>query len=228
MRICLCLGLLAACLSLSILGCSSTDPAKPSGFLERPDAMEQVGVIPFQRIWSQKDTNWDLYHNVCVAPVRADFLTKREIFPATSSVREARRAGAKLEMALRETFEDDKVKRFRLVQRPAVRTLLIELAIVEITPRGTAGEKSKSTIRGSLAMEGRITDAMTGRVLATLADRRRGPSLITAPAIGWWGHVDRITKAWARDLVRALDQAGRREISGDWPFELRAWPQTRH
>lgn len=229
MRTSLCLGLLlpAVCLSISILGCSSPDPARPSGFLERPDAMERVSAIPFQRIWSQKDTNWDLYRSVCVAPVRTDFLTKREVFATGDSKSKATSAGAKLEMALKEAFDDAKNKRYQLRQRPAVKTLLIELAIVEITPRLTAGEKSNSTIRGSLAFEGRISDAATGQVLATMADRRLGPSLISAPGIGYWGHVDRITKAWARDLVQALDMAGRREISGDWPFELKAWPRTR-
>jgi hypothetical protein len=228
MRISFRLGLLAAGLSVLVPACSSSGPAEPSGYLERPDAMERVRGIPFQRIWSREGTNWEQYHSVCVAPTRTDYLMGRQIYSTGDSKRLAIQAGAKLETALRRRFEQQEKPRYRLVERPAVRTLLIELAIVEITPRLTSGSGSRtSTVRGTLAFEGRITDAATGTVLATMADRRMGPPVVLRPDMGHWGHLDGIVQGWARDLVDTLDQAGRRELPEHWPFDLKTWPRTR-
>ncbi len=129
-----------------------------------------------------------------------------------------------------------KSKKYHLVDKPGPRTIVLELALVKIVPgkpvlgaaknlatpvvgafrlmaiaaapaKTAVSASTDSPLQASVAIEGRIRDAMTKKVIATFADREKQESAIfNLEDFSAYGNLKQIVDEWARQFVEVLDK----------------------
>ena len=102
----------------------------------------------------------------------------------------------------------------------AKNTMILELALVELVPTKAfihavanfigflipGAQTIGLTGSGSVAIEGRIRDADTGKVIFKFADRQQDKtSIVSIKDITWHGHAEEIIDDWAREFVELYD-----------------------
>jgi hypothetical protein len=153
-----------------------------------------------------------------------------------------------LAVELRETFvdaiRDDPNRRLELVEGIAEHTLVLEMALIEVVPNkawlgalGLAAYGSPNVPagvavgtlatffdRGWVSIEGRLRDAITGRVLYQFADSEMGKTrILDLEVLMWYGHADEIFRDWAVQFVERINKP-LNEVVADSPwFTLRPW-----
>ncbi|UCE86655.1 MAG: DUF3313 domain-containing protein [Deltaproteobacteria bacterium] len=230
--------LLAGALALA---CASKPaaPAPDSGFLPEPERMtEQRDRFPFDRVWVSPDYVRDRYTRLWIKPVNTDHLMNMDWYDQSTAQHVKIREGANLlarymHNAFRTAIYYDPNKRYTLVEQVDPRTLILEMAIVEVTPNDAtlgalglvlpplrrAGEK------GSVAMEGRIRDGETQEILGMFADREEARQRVLDPkAVTWWGHSEAIIDVWAKELVKLINTPPDFTVQEESPsFSLQPW-----
>ena len=130
-------------------------------------------------------------------------------------------------------------KHFKLVDKPAPKTLKLDFFIVQVVPGKPiqGGLSNLSTLSpigflllplkmgiksasgsggGAIAMETIITDSETNQILAVFASREKAAtSLFSTKDFTSYGAVRSIVRIWSRDIVETLDQVreGEKDIS---------------
>lgn len=135
---------------------------------------------------------------IFVAPVNLKFLKPTgKTFARVEENRFGRpRPVAEVAAYLRKSFGDAFTApgaRYHPVQRPGKRSLVLETALTEFTPTSPRGNIAKTVasfmvgpisavagpwVKGTIAMEARLKDPQTGRVLYQFADRESDPMTI--------------------------------------------------
>ncbi len=181
---------------------------------------------PFQQSWVQPGVDFKNYNEVMLAPISLEHLAPA---PATNSAfQDNRSASIDAAVSAGEAFtravQDDSAHRFALVTRAEAKTIVVEMAIVELGPSlrpssadafGIPTTTSASSAlqreanlngRGTIGMELKLRDGKTNQVIAIFADTRRAE----APAGGeklapGYGFANQIAGDWMRQIVAMLN-----------------------
>lgn len=239
------LSTVAGCLLLAV-GCQ-VKPAPDSGFLANPELMQAHRErAPFDRVWVKPGFNKDNYQKLIISAVNTDYLMTNTGWDAANPANNVLRDSAReLAAFTRDTFvnafRDDPLRRFALTYRPAPRTLVLDLAIVELVPSkaalgalGLAAPLAKApalavvskAAGGStcVAIEGRLRDAQTGEVLMMFADREEPPNrIIDAKAVTWYGDAKDSIAVWAKQLVELANTPPSQQVKDAADFTLKPW-----
>ena len=115
--------------------------------------------------------------------------------------------------------------------RPGSRTVILEMALVELVPTKvwlntvTVGLTTGTPVnRGTVAIEGRIRDGASGKVIATFADREVSKaSIVNRADLTWYFHAHRIIDEWAAQLVALVNARESEIVKRSSPFTLKPW-----
>ncbi|MCA8949677.1 MAG: DUF3313 family protein [Planctomycetes bacterium] len=236
----LALALLSAC-------AGKAPPAPPAGFADAAD-MTHNPALPFHRVWRDRAFDFTACDSICIAAVDTDYLLSQtwwqEVGRGSKAHADAVELGREFRDCVVAAFRDDPLHRFAVVDEGVLearrqRTLVLELAIVELVPNravlqvltlpagpmGLLARKGMDALeRTSIAFEGRVRDAASGAIVATVADREQKKSgLINVKNFTWYGHVREILAEWA-DQFRLVANKAPDEVVPDSPaWDLLPW-----
>ena len=217
---------------LILAGCKAA-PAPPAGFIQNHEIMTKDQKSPFHRVWY--DTNVDLndYERILIAPVNTNYLTQADWWQSITFAANRRKDSQRIAdytwTKVCGAFDSDPDKRFEAAYTRGPRTLVLEIALVQLVPTkiwlnaiGTVF--AMSVDYGSVAMEARVRDGATGKVIATFADREQGKSsLISIANLTWYSHARHIIDDWAKQMVEVIKTGGLENVADSPAFTLRPW-----
>jgi hypothetical protein len=207
----------------------------------RAQFMQQGWVAPDYR----DVTFADRFPAVYVAPVETDLLKQQDWWQAQSVPVLLGQMSNDVEMiagymrgAILREIRDYPGNRMAIAQGPGKNTLIIEVALTELVPSKAFWNTAATTAgfvipgagllsaagRGSIAVEGRLRDGSTGRVIATFADRR---SDLVAPinlrSYTWFAGADANINIWAKQGAKFLHAPPSELIKRTSEFTLSPW-----
>jgi len=201
--------------------------AAGTGFLPDPARMMADSRYPFHQSWVQPGADFKNYTEVMLAPISLEYLAP----PTTASggtPQDNRHASVDAAVFAGEAFtqavQDDPSRRFTIVTHVDAKTIVVEMAIVELTPSvrpssadafGIPTTTSASSAlqreanlngRGTIAMQLKLRDGKTNQVIAIFADARRadapsGDEKITPG----YAFANQIVGDWMRQIVAMLN-----------------------
>jgi len=224
-------------------------PAHDSGFLTDSARMaENRDRAPFHRTWVDPDFAAANYHSIRVAPVNTEFVLEQSTW-AKSNPRniviedDLKRIAGEFRQTVIEKFVESEQNRFAIVDSARDQTMILELAITELVPGkaflgmlGLAswaappgvgvpvGAVASFADDGWMAIEGRVRDAETGRVMAMFADRE-GPKtrVLDLEAATWYGHARESMNDWAEQFVVLANTPKDVQVEDSSAFTLLPW-----
>lgn len=226
-----------------IAGCKAA-PKKNTDFVQS-SIMTKQEKFPFHSAWVKPGLDKTLYNKVYVAPVNTSYVLLDEKDWWKYSFRtysELKKDVSDMGNFMRETFikafKNDPKKRFKVVKKPDEKTLILELAITELTPNkpylklarfapfgaGAAVTLLNQTNLSTVAFESKIRDGKTGEILAMFADREQEKkSIITTKNWTWYSHAKGIVEDWANQFVQIGNKKEEEVIKDSPTFELKPW-----
>jgi hypothetical protein len=222
-----------------LAGCE-TPPAPDAGFIDGSQTAHREGS-PFQRSWVQEGVDWKGYKGIYIAPVNTSHVLSSGSWKAVAKYGDADEDLQKEAQYMRDTFikafQEDPNKRFTVVDTPSARDLILEMAIVELTPNSPAmkaaefvpiaGWGVKAINKATpdyVSFEARIRDGATGTILATAADRRKAKTaLVNVQDYTWYGHADAIIKDWAKEFVEIANKRPGEIVKKSPGYQLKPW-----
>lgn len=235
----------------SFSGCKAKE-ADSSGFLENHELMSRDPTTPFQKTYWNRKFEKAAYAEVYVAPVNTDYIMSENLWEKASAVNVTREQIRQNVSAMAEytreafikAFRDDPNGRFKVVDKPGPKTLILELALTQLVPSkavlnamgyvswipsavsvGTGvvtGSEDKG--KGVVAIEGRVRDGASGEIVAMFADRENpSAALLDLKAINWWAPAKGIVDDWARQVVLLAQRRPGAVIRDTPTFELLVW-----
>ncbi|MCF6154013.1 MAG: DUF3313 domain-containing protein [Candidatus Brocadia sp.] len=230
------------------LGCK-TAPAPDTGYLEEPERMApQKERFPFDRVWVKPDVQKEDYDYIVIAPVNTEYLMEntgwKAANPGNTNLEEnALKLAQYTEEKFSEAFQKDERPGWKLVSSSGPRTVVLELAIVELVPSkatlgalrlaapafgpagiAVGGGAAAAGGRPSVAIEGRLKDSITGEEIFIFADRKEAQMrIIDLKAVTWWGHAKDIIKDWANECVELAKTPKDYQVKERGSFTLKPW-----
>lgn len=198
-----------------------------TGFLPDPARMMADSRYPFQQSWVQPGADFKSYTKVMLAPISLQYLAPP---PAASGGAPGDNRHASVDVAVfageafTRALQDDPSHRLTIVTEADAKTLVVEMAIVELAPSerpssadafGIPTTTSASSAlqreanlngRGTIAMQLKLRDGKTNQVMAIFADARRanapsGDEKITPG----YGFANQIAGDWMRQIEAMLN-----------------------
>ena len=235
---------LVAALLLTGLNACKTKAAKDSGFLgaSSGEMTEQRSRYPFDRAWVKAGVNRDNYSSVIVSPVNTTYLMEATGWKAANPGNLTLEKSVK-EMAdytrekFMKSFAEDKNHRFNVVGQPGPKTVILDLAIVEmipskavlnavamVAPAEVSIPASVAAGKASVAIEGRVRDAQTGETLMMFADREEPAyRIIDLKSLTWWSQAKDSIDLWAKQMVQLANTPPDAKVKDEAFFKLRPW-----
>ena len=239
------------CVLLSVavlMACKAKPLERDTGFLDAAgggEANEQRNLYPFHEAWFAPDWNAAKYRSIVIAPVNIDYLKKEGAW-AKANLKggrleeETAALAAMTQEAFETAFREDEQGRFEVVDVPRDDSLVMELALVEVVPNkavlgalgfaataasmGAAGIVAKETGKGSVAIEGRVKQASSGKVVAKFADREKGKfGPINLRRATWYGEQRKVIREWADQWRRIANAEPGEKVKDTKAFTLRPW-----
>ncbi|MCA8962189.1 MAG: DUF3313 family protein [Planctomycetes bacterium] len=232
------------CLALG--GCKAT-PAPAAGFIDDDDLRHHPD-LPFHRVWRDPDFDFDACDRIHVAEVDTDYLLTQTWWEGlgrgSKAHRDAVELAAEFRDLVRSEFRADEHHRFEVVDADSARAhpegaLVLELAIVDLVPNKAllqaltyaagpygvvARQGMDATSATSIAIEGRVRDPFTNRVVARFADReKKKAGLIHLDNFTWYGHVRGILEEWAVQFREVASKEPGQRVPDTKPFRLLPW-----
>ena len=223
-------------------GLLKADPGRPSPFIEHPAALAKDPVhTPFNKIErnpSQKA--WARVKNfdqIVILPVNIRYLRHKEHASPAEQMKEAR-AAANMAEYMRAKFQQAIAKggKYRVVSRPGHKTLVLELALVELQPTivplnvvGTgasvvapgANFVTSLASRGTIAFEGKLRNGETGELLEEFTDREHDKSSVFSfRDYASYAHGRRTADDWATELDAMSRTPRNQKVHGAMAFTL--------
>ena len=208
--------ILTAAALIFLGGCSSTQP-QYSGFLGDYSTLEPSPYLPKSLMYIAPGTDVSNYENVMVEPVRI-FANNEQIKANKGLLKEA-----STYLTQRVSNKLDKNPNFNLVTAPQEKTLKIEFALTAVEAvhddrKGyqyipvalvvsqaarASGAIDKNAI---VAMELRVSDASTGKILAKVLDSESGEKVTVEEKDLDMKHLKPALDKWANRFSDRLDQ----------------------
>ena len=215
-----------------LVGCKAA-PAPPAGFIQDHEIMVKDDKSPFHRAWYDPNTDWDGFTQVLVAPVNTHYLNEADWWESATFTADRRKDSHRIanymQTKVRNAFNSDPQKRFEPAESPGPRTLTLEMALVELVPTkvwlNAVGTIFAVTVdHGSVAMEAKVRDGVSGNVIATFADREHGKSsLVSVANLTWYSHAEHIIDDWAAQIVEVMKTGGTKPVEDSPTFTLQPW-----
>lgn len=226
--------LLALPLLLSAFLVSCNTQAPPTAFLGDKVKLSKDGQLPFQRSFQDPKANFAKYQKVYIAPTNTEFtelnglaMSGRNLMARKED--DIRTNGAYFQSRFREAFANSKTRKWQVVDQPSrdATTLIVEPALVQIGASkpiiGLAGAVVPGTgliNRPHAAMELRLKDARTGRIIAAAADRETPPiSPYDFSKLQFYRPAQNIMKEWAVQTVRWVNRSGNEQVGDTFFFQ---------
>lgn len=249
-RVLLLAGLVAGCATTNKV--LKASPAPDSGFLENADQMsEHRERAPFHRVWVDPSYSADHYQSIVVERVNTDHALAQSTW-AKANVRNLMPKDVKDDLTMiagefREAvirkFHDSQPNRFAIVDAPQGDSVIFELAITQLVPGkaflGTVGLAAWAAPApvgvpvgmaaafaqsGWTAIEGRVRDAKTGKVMAMFADREQSKTrVVDVQALTWYGHARESMDDWADQFVLLANTPKDVKVEDSSAFTLMPW-----
>ncbi|TMA25484.1 MAG: DUF3313 domain-containing protein [Deltaproteobacteria bacterium] len=224
-------------------------PAENSGFLENADQMkENRARAPFHSMWADPAYSASDYGSIQVAPVNTDYVAAQSTW-ARTNVRQFRikddlkMIATEFHETVEKKFKEAKDNRFAVVEAPRGDTLILELAITQLVPNkaflgaiGLASWAAPAPVGvpvgmlatfaddGWMAIEGRVRDAKTGKVMAMFADREAAKTrVVDVEAITWYGQARESMNDWADQFVLLANTPKDVTVEDSSAFTLLPW-----
>lgn len=202
--------------------------------------------FPFDRVWVKPGVQKEDYDYIVISPVNTQYLMENTGWKAANPgnidlENSAREMAQYTEETFREAFRNDERPGVKLASNPGPRTIVLELAIVELVPSKAAlgalglaapaagmiavGVGSKvASGRPSVAIEGRLKDGATGETVFMFADREESQfRIIDLKSVTWWGHAKDIIKDWADQCVQLAKTPKDYQVKDRGSFTLSPW-----
>ncbi len=218
---------------------SCVGPAVPTGFLKAHEPTERDHTTLFQRSWKKTDADFSKYRKVYIAPVDTTYTkikntryNERNLFkrPLTDDVK---KNAVFMENSLKKAFTHSKKREWDLISQPKrLRdALIVEAALVEIAPSRPSLEAVSTVVRGAgvlnnpvTAIEMRVTDARSGKILASFADRDMPPiAILDLAKIRFYKAQQNVMNRWAKQTVRWLNGNEPNPALESIPFRPITW-----
>ncbi len=237
-------------MAVSSMGCKAK-PAPDSGFLEQANLMTEVKRAPFDRSYWDPQYDPNNYTELLVAPVNMDYVMAQNLWEKANFAnlnpnvkQDLRNVAEYTQIAFVQAAEKDPKKHFRTVGTAGPKTLILETAIVQIVPSkaalnavgyvfweataatvaGQAAAQSEDSGKGVIAIEGRLRDGATGKIMAMFADRERPKeAIINFKALTWWEPVKSVIDDWARQFIELSNVPKDKVVKRSAPFGLLIW-----
>jgi len=231
-----------------LTACSNlkSDPAENSSFLQDSYKMtEQRERFPFHKVWVKSNINRKQYSEIMIAPVNISYLAKNNDWAAMSLKEDTLAADAKeiaefTANAYEKALLSGASSKLKLVSKPSSRTLVLELAIVELIPsKAAAGAVGLITMpvgmlggtiatkilgKGAISIEGRLIDGKSKEVIAMFADREETKTApINLAAATWYRGIEVIVEDWAAQTVEIINTPRTHKVKDTSFFTLMPW-----
>jgi hypothetical protein len=245
----------SAVLSVAVLvllvGCRAEE-APATAFIEDAQLMSANPSTPFNRTYWNKEYNPRDYDELLVAPVNTQYVMAQNIWEKANLVNvrpeQLKKDIDDLAVYTRQSFvraaADDPKKRFKVVETAGPKTLILELALVQVVPSkaalnalgyvtwvpavvtagGAAATDSQDAGKGVIAIEGRIRDGATGKIIGLFADRERPKTaIIDIKSLNWWAPLKAIVDEWSQQLIALANRPPGAVVKENPSFELMVW-----
>ena len=221
-------------LTVILAGCKAPTVGD-SGFVDEPEMMKECEFLPFHRVWKDEAINFKKYDKIMVAAVFTEAQLKQSWIERSNIYyylgdkdKDLAKFANYTTEALKKAVEAD--ESFSLVIKPDSQTVILELAIVKVVPgkpiiagidnlgnltpigfilspvKMTAHGTLDSPIRSSVAIEGRIRDGVTKKVIATFADRKKQrTTFFNLKDFSSYGNPKQLIDEWAEQIIEVLD-----------------------
>ncbi len=199
-------------------------PAPDSGFLPAADHMpDDTKRFPFHRSWvTDSPIVRSRWNSIYIAPVDVSRATNHSLWKGKSPERvesyrnEVLQVGEFMRTTFSKNLGGQNGAPFRLVDAPASDSLILEVAIVELTPTDVARSAVSTALStfvpfgglvgfrslGAIAIEGILRDGETGEIVFMFADRERGKMApISLNDFTYFSHARDIITDWASQLA---------------------------
>lgn len=230
-------------------GCRATPPPE-SKFNEGAPAMHKQSGDPFERSWFQAGLDGKKYDEILVRPVNMNYVMAQNWWEGASAENSERLKKDFKTIAdytrgqVIQAAQTDPAHRFKVVETAGPRTMVVELAITQLVPSkvglqlagiatpwaevlmvgGGVLTSSQDTGKGVIAIEGRVRDGGTKKVIFMFADREAGvASAVDMTAYSWWGPEKYYIDTWANDLVQVLHNPATADVKAPPTFQLMVW-----
>ncbi|MDC0357589.1 DUF3313 domain-containing protein [Oligoflexia bacterium] len=221
-------------------------PAPDSGFLAETgvDAVANENY-PFHRVWHPESSYEALSasRRIYVAPVNTDKLQNKSHYFNNNQKEKANSAIAddavEISQYIQKSFSGQLNKvagnRFIVEDAPVKDAVVLELALIELTPTDVARNVLGTVVgtfvpgggllgidgAGKVAIEGRLVDTRTGKTLFTFADRETGKMApLNLNDFSLYSHARDIVDDWAEQLATVLAASGRIMVADSLPVTL--------
>lgn len=203
----------AACIALSTCGIKHAGkPYEPTKFLTSTgtDTKERNSRLPFEHSWRDPGSDVSKYKNIVIRPVTVKYLNTEnwegsksaEIPNQRAFESRARKLAEHFTKHLNISFSDPICLFYKINDTSKPDTLLLEVALTGVHFRDLAEKPLDTSFCG---FEAKVTDARTGKLLATVADRR-GPDLRISEGNTHLTDSKEICAIWARQLMEASNR----------------------
>ena len=233
--------LLDACSTVSEVSSQlKAKPAKPSPFLSHPwELTSQRERAPFALYYmnSVLKERRALYSSIYVAPVATSYLRPAATTftgHATGDIHHGERPVGEMASFLRHSVEDafrySTNHRISVTREPQAGGATLKLALVELNPTDTTGNAMKGLpggvlltgqTAGNIAIEGRLTDNVTGEVLMEFADNEQDKlTVVSLRDFSPYEHAKVAIREWARQLDELARTPSTHKVEDSSSFTL--------
>lgn len=226
--------LLAALLFLGSSCSSNKEADAPAGtdFLGMSADLEPAEDSPWDETWRAPGLTWQGWTELHIPPIVTaavgDAMWCQEC--------EVEDAEAKLEALatafrtrIENNFATDPQRLLKPVKRVGDKTIVLELAIIDIVPARTwfnarGAAPAGLSGHGSIAIEGRITDGKSGRLISVFSDREEcAADLLDGASTDWCCHAPLLLERWAERLVALAHAAKEGRIGHTTHVPTQSW-----
>lgn len=206
----------------------------------RAQFLDEVWVAPEFR---GKATH-ESFSKVYFAPVATGNLKRQGWWAAQSAIKQnqleadARKLARKFQRSLNQAALYDPGLRMTVANTPGPDTVIVEMAITELTPAKAYWNAAATAAgfvvpgagllsaagSGSVAIEGRVRDGNTGKVIATFRDRMKDKmAVVNINSYTWYGGSEKNLEEIAVKIARVINSERGTVVTQSSPITLIAY-----
>lgn len=232
---------IAVLATIGLSSCQVFDaaPAADSGF-NRSTAHMKTRADFLQHTWIAREYQGrpikDRFSSVHIAPVNTRYMARQSWWQQQTGARKAELASdtqafaQRMQKQFKQSIANYPGDSLPLASSPGKGVLVIELALVELVPSNAywnAGATAAGFVvpgAGSIAIEGRVKDGTTGRVIATFKDRRKDKiAPVNIGSYTWYHGAEGNITDWAEEFAKMLNTPPGHVVERPSPVTLMPW-----
>ncbi len=231
---------IAVLASLAALGSCANFNGPKGHNTSRAQFLDEVWVSPQVR----GKAAYDLFSKVYFAPVGTGNLARQGWWQSQSTVKQneleadARKLARNMNQSLVNAARKDPARRLTVVGQPGSDTIIVEMAITELVPAKAYWNAAATAAgfvvpgagllsaagSGSIAIEGRVRDGNTGKVIATFRDRMTDKmAVVNIDSYTWFGGSEKNLEEIAIKTARVLNSKPDEVVNQSSPIKLIAY-----